>query len=78
MLFCMGGNFAMFPAQTFRLFGTSQGAAVYSFLFTAFGLASLLGPMLSSFLLAKGGYPLVYSTLALMSAPSFSLCRLFL
>ena len=39
MLFCMGGNFAMFPAQTFRMFG-ANGPAVYSFLFTAFGSAA--------------------------------------
>ena len=77
MLFCMGGNFAMFPAQTFRVFGT-QGASVYSFLFTGFGFAALLGPILSTYLLSKGGYPLVFTTLSLMSALSFILCRLFL
>lgn len=77
MLFCMGGNFAMFPAQTFRVFG-SQGATVYSVLFTAFGSAALLGPMLSTALMQKGGYPLVYTTLSLMSAIAFTLCRLFL
>ena len=33
MLFCMGGNFAMFPAQTFRVFG-ANGPSVYSILFT--------------------------------------------
>ena len=126
MLFCMGGNFAMFPAQTFRTFGAqvryiapdpsrrlflarrktiplswpplarrprsahiwslplacvlwrAQGASVYSFLFTGFGCAALLGPLLSSALLQKGGYSLVYSVLALLSALSFTLCRLFL
>ena len=123
MLFCMGGNFAMFPAQTFRTFGAqvrytlpypnrrlflarrsrfhglpwpddpalstwplplacvlwrAQGASVYSFLFTGFGCAALLGPLLSTALLQKGGYSLVYSVLALLSALSFTLCRLFL
>ena len=77
MLFCMGGNFAMFPAQTFRAFG-AQGASVYSFLFTGFGCAALLGPLLSNALLASGGYPMVYTTLAAMSAFAFLLCRLFL
>ena len=77
MLFCMGGNFAMFPAQTFRAFG-ARGAAVYSLLFTAFGCAALLGPLLSTALLASGGYPLVYTALALLSALAFTLCRLFL
>jgi len=77
LLFCMGGNFAMFPAQTFRVFG-ANGASVYSFLFTGFGFAALLGPLLSTALLAKGGYPLVYTVLALLSAFSFTLCRRFL
>ena len=76
MLFCMGGNFAMFPAQTFRTFG-AQGAAVYAFLFTAFGCAALLGPVLTTALLHTGGYPLVYTVLALLSAVSFTLCRLY-
>jgi len=77
MLFCMGGNFAMFPAQTFRAFG-ANGPSVYSFLFTGFGFAALLGPILSTALLAKGGYPLVYTVLAMLSAVSFTLCRRFL
>jgi len=77
MLFCMGGNFAMFPAQTFRMFG-ANGASVYSFLFTGFGFAALLGPVLSNKLLLKGGYSLVYTVLTLMSMLSLTLCRLFL
>ena len=56
----------------------AQGASVYSFLFTGFGCAALLGPLLSTALLQKGGYSLVYSVLALLSALSFTLCRLFL
>ena len=47
-------------------------------LFTAFGFAALLGPMLTNALLTYGGYSLVYTVLALMSAASFTLCRLFL
>ena len=77
MLFCMGGNFAMFPAQTFRTFGAG-GAGVYSFLFTAFGCAALLGPLLSTALIEIGGQKLVFTVLSLMSAFSFTLCRLFL
>ena len=77
MLFCMGGNFAMFPAQTFRMFG-ANGPAVYSFLFTAFGSAALLGPILSAKLMAKGGFELVSLVLAVLSAVSLTLCRAFL
>ena len=77
MLFCMGGNFAMFPAQTFRMFG-ANGPSVYSFLFTAFGSAALLGPILSVKLMAKGGFKLVSLVLAVLSAVSLTLCRAFL
>ena len=77
MLFCMGGNFAMFPAQTFRMFG-SNGPSVYSFLFTGFGAAALLGPILSARLTAKGGFELVSSVLAVLSAVALTLCRAFL
>jgi len=72
LLFCMGGNFAMFPAQTFRTFG-ANGAGVYSFLFTGFGCAALLGPVLSNKLFDRGGYALIYNVLAALSLFSFTL-----
>ena len=72
MLFCMGGNFAMFPAQTLRHWG-AEGASVYSFMFTAFGSAALLGPILGNKLLAVGGYELVYRVLGAMSFVSTAL-----
>jgi len=72
LLFCMGGNFAMFPAQTFRTFG-ANGAGVYSFLFTGFGCAALLGPVLSNALLSKGGYALAYNVLASLSLMALTL-----
>ena len=72
MLFCMGGNFAMFPAQTMREFG-ANGAKVYSFLFTGFGSAALMGPLLSNYLLSKGGYELLYTTLGGLSLVSTAL-----
>jgi len=75
MLFCMGGNFAMFPAQTFRMFG-ANGPSVYSFLFTGFGCAALLGPVLSNKLLQRGGYALVYTALSLLSLFSLSLAAI--
>jgi len=66
MLFCMGGNFAMMPAQAMRLYG-ANGASVYSFMFTAFGLAALMGPVIGNALLSTGGFELVYRTLGLLS-----------
>jgi len=72
MLFCMGGNFAMFPAQTMRLYG-ANGASVYSVMFTAFGSAALLGPVLGNLLLSKGGFKLQYKVLGSMALVSFGL-----
>ena len=48
---------------------------VYSFLFTGFGTAALLGPILSSMLLSKGGFGLAYTVLGLLSLLSFLLCN---
>ncbi|EOD26287.1 hypothetical protein EMIHUDRAFT_115078 [Emiliania huxleyi CCMP1516] len=72
MLFCMGGTFALFPAQAMRVYGAS-GASVYSIMFTAFGSAALLGPIASNALLQRGGYPLVFSVLGLCSFGSAAL-----
>jgi len=72
MLFCMGGNFAMFPAQTLRAFG-ENGAKVYSFMFTGFGFAALLGPVLGSQLMKAGGYEALYKTLGALALVSTAL-----
>jgi len=72
MLFGMGGNFAMFPAQTMRVFG-ANGAKVYSFMFTGFGSAALLGPVLANFLRSKGGFELLFTTLGGLSLVSCGL-----
>lgn len=75
MLFCMGGNFAMFPAQTLRMYGPI-GASVYSIMFTAFGSAALMGPIIGSKLMKSGGYDLVFRVLGLMSFVSLGLVQL--
>ena len=75
MCFCMGGNFAMFPAQTFRLFA-GNGPRVYAILFTGFGTAALLGPLLSSWLLTMGGDALTFNALGGLSLVSLLLCNL--
>jgi MFS family permease len=72
MLFGMGGNFAMFPAQTMRVFG-ANGAKVYSIMFTGFGSAALLGPVLGNFLRAMGGFELLFATLGGLSLVSCGL-----
>ena len=67
----------MFPAQTFRMFG-ANGPSVYSFLFTGFGFAALLGPVLSRALMSRGGYALAYTVLSLLSLCSLSLAAVAL
>ncbi|CAN0178597.1 unnamed protein product, partial [Scytosiphon promiscuus] len=60
LLFCLGGNFAMFPAlcskascesrpmaAMFDVFGGQNGAKVYGVLFTAFAAASISGTFLT-------------------------------
>ena len=74
MLFCMGGNFAMFPAQTMRLGTWSSGAAsVYGCMFSAFAVAALGGPYLAGFLTAMGGPGLVFKALSLSSLVAMGL-----
>ncbi len=48
ILFCLGGNFAMFPPLTMKVFGPKNGTLIYAFLFSAFSTASI-----SSILLTK-------------------------
>lgn len=40
---CLGGNFALMPIETVRLFGSKNGMLLYGFLFSAFGVASIAG-----------------------------------
>jgi hypothetical protein len=68
----MGGNFAMFPAETMRVFG-ANGAKVYSIMFTGFGSAALLGPILANMLREKGGFELLFTTLGALSLVSCGL-----
>lgn len=47
--FNFGGNFALFPVATSRLFGTKNVGSNYPFVFTAYGIAGIAGPMLGGF-----------------------------
>jgi len=44
--FNFGGNFALFPVLTAKLFGTKNVGSNYPFVFTAYGIAGIAGPML--------------------------------
>lgn len=45
--FNFGGNFALFPAATADLFGNRTVGANYGWLFTAYGVAGIAGPLLA-------------------------------
>jgi len=44
--FNFGGNFALFPSSTADYFGTKNVGMNYGFVFTAYGVAGILGPIL--------------------------------
>jgi MFS family permease len=61
--FNFGGNFALFPAATADLFGNRNVGANYGWMFTAFGVAGLAGPLLAGHFkdLAGGStYPIAW------------------
>lgn len=68
LLFCLGGNFAMFPALTTKVFGNREGAKIYGFVFSAFAVASIFGSKLTK----------VISTSCLRCRSDILLCRDFL
>ena len=47
--FNFGGNFALFPTATADLFGTANVGSNYPFVFTAYGIGGIAGPMLGGF-----------------------------
>ncbi|MBU0756516.1 MAG: OFA family MFS transporter [Nanoarchaeota archaeon] len=53
--FNFGGNFALFPVATAKLFGTKNVGSNYPFVFTAYGIAGIAGPLLGGFVRASTG-----------------------
>jgi MFS family permease len=47
--FNFGGNFALFPVSCAELFGTKNVGSNYPFVFTAYGIGGIAGPMLAGF-----------------------------
>jgi MFS family permease len=63
--FNFGGNFALFPAITADYFGNKRVGRNYGWMFTAYGIAGILGPQLAGFFKdsAQGsGDPVVWMT----------------
>ncbi|MCK4595674.1 MFS transporter, partial [candidate division WOR-3 bacterium] len=47
--FNFGGNFALFPTATADFFGTSNVGLNYGWVFTAYGVAGIVGPILGGY-----------------------------
>ena len=63
--FNYGGIFALFPAITADYFGNKEVGRNYGWIFTAYGFAGILGPLLAGFFkdaAAAGGSPKVWMT----------------
>lgn len=63
--FNFGGNFALFPAITADYFGNKNLGNNYGFMFTAYGIAGILGPQLAGWFkdsATGSGAPIVWMT----------------
>jgi hypothetical protein len=60
LFFCLGGNFALFPAATMRLFGQSSGTNIYALLFSAFATSSVFGGILTKWLTSTVGWNSIF------------------
>ncbi len=70
--FCFGGNFALFPASTADLYGSKNVGKNYGVVFTAYGIAGILGGLVAGlFVQWTGGYRtafLITGLLAVMAS----------
>ena len=67
-LFCLGGSIAMFVTENAQVFGLANAGEIYSLLFSAFALASVVGAKLTIGLVATIGWDGIFKVLAGMCA----------
>lgn len=60
--FNFGGNFALFPTMTADIFGAKNVGLNYPFVFLAYGMGGIGGPILGGFLGDMGNFPLAFTT----------------
>ena len=60
--FNFGGNFALFPTMTADIFGAKNVGVNYPFVFLAYGVGGICGPILGGFLGDMGNFPLAFTT----------------
>ena len=58
--FCFGGNFALFPSATADYFGSTNVGKNYGVVFTAYGIAGILGALVAGTFGAIAGYSLAF------------------
>ncbi|MBT3359410.1 MAG: OFA family MFS transporter [Rhodospirillales bacterium] len=58
--FNFGGNFALFPTMTADTFGTETVGQNYPYVFLAYGLGGIVGPILGGFLGDMGDFPTAF------------------
>lgn len=54
--FNFGGNFALFPTATADFFGTKNIGMNYPFVFTAYGIGGIIGPIMAGIISGKGSW----------------------
>lgn len=59
--FNFGGNFALFPTMTADTFGTKYVGQNYGWVFLAYGIGGIFGPMLGGTLGDMGNFPLAFT-----------------
>ena len=59
--FNFGGNFALFPTMTADTFGTDTVGQNYPYVFLAYGLGGILGPILGGMLGDMGNFPIAFT-----------------
>jgi OFA family oxalate/formate antiporter-like MFS transporter len=76
--FNFGGNFALFPTMTADTFGTKYIGMNYGWVFLAYGIGGIFGPMLGGTLGDMGNFPLAFTIcgiLCLVAAVIISLVK---
>jgi len=59
--FNFGGNFALFPTITADIFGAKNVGQNYPFIFLAYGVGGIVGPMIGGALGDMGNFPLAFT-----------------
>jgi OFA family oxalate/formate antiporter-like MFS transporter len=72
--FSFGGNFALFPSMTVDLWGSKNFGKNYGVMFTAYGIAGIVGGLVAgSFVSLTGSYSMAFFTTGILSIIALSL-----